>query len=313
MDEVWHRRDLIAPDRLLELSARSDGPGFARAASHAALLATTTLFVFEATGRWRWLAMFCQGLALVSLFAPFHECTHYTAFRTRRYNVVLASICGVLLLLPATFYRLIHFHHHRHTQDLNEDPELVVPKPDNVPGYLLYISGIPYLGFLVGVILLNTTGLAWRQSSAMSEATWPSVVREARMHLAFYAAIAALSVYTRSTVALVYWLVPLTIAQWALNVYLLAEHTGCAYSPDLLENTRTTHTTPAVRFFMWNMPYHAEHHLFPSVPFHALPSLHSELSGRFRYVERGYFAFHRAFVRGLLNSSPASGRHVTGA
>ena len=32
-----------------------------------------------------------------------------------------------------------------------------------------------------------------------------------------------------------------------------------------------------VRFFAWNMPYHVEHHLHPSVPFHALPKLHERL------------------------------------
>ena len=31
---------------------------------------------------------------------------------------------------------------------------------------------------------------------------------------------------------------------------------------------------PALRMLYWNMNYHIEHHLFPQVPFHALPALH---------------------------------------
>ena len=27
-------------------------------------------------------------------------------------------------------------------------------------------------------------------------------------------------------------------------------------------------TNPAVRLLMWNMPFHAEHHLYPFIPFH---------------------------------------------
>lgn len=45
-------------------------------------------------------------------------------------------------------------------------------------------------------------------------------------------------------------------------------------------NTRTTLTTRVVRFLAWNMPYHAEHHAMPSVPFHKLPVLHDMTAAR---------------------------------
>ena len=32
-----------------------------------------------------------------------------------------------------------------------------------------------------------------------------------------------------------------------------------------------------VRFLAWNMPYHAEHHLFPNIAFHNLPEAHRHL------------------------------------
>jgi fatty acid desaturase len=31
------------------------------------------------------------------------------------------------------------------------------------------------------------------------------------------------------------------------------------------------------RFVYWNMNYHVEHHMFPMVPYHALPALHREM------------------------------------
>jgi fatty acid desaturase len=34
---------------------------------------------------------------------------------------------------------------------------------------------------------------------------------------------------------------------------------------------------PVFRFLYWNMNYHVEHHMFPMVPFHALPALHEEV------------------------------------
>jgi fatty acid desaturase len=32
---------------------------------------------------------------------------------------------------------------------------------------------------------------------------------------------------------------------------------------------------PINRFLYWNMGYHVEHHMFPLVPYHALPKLHA--------------------------------------
>jgi fatty acid desaturase len=43
-----------------------------------------------------------------------------------------------------------------------------------------------------------------------------------------------------------------------------------------------------VRFLMWNLPYHAEHHLYPSIPFHRLPAAHQWLRPHLRVVARGY-------------------------
>ena len=39
-------------------------------------------------------------------------------------------------------------------------------------------------------------------------------------------------------------------------------------------NSRTVYMNPVFRFLYWNMNYHIEHHMFPMVPYHALPKLH---------------------------------------
>lgn len=53
------------------------------------------------------------------------------------------------------------------------------------------------------------------------------------------------------------------------------------------------------RKLAWNMPYHAEHHAWPSVPFHFLPFVHKLLngaslsrSGCSPSGENGYFHVH---------------------
>ena len=67
-----------------------------------------------------------------------------------------------------------------------------------------------------------------------------------------------------------FWLLPLVVGQPFLQLFLLAEHTGCPHNPDMLRNSRTIRTHPLVMMLAWNMPYHTAHHSLPAVPFHQL-------------------------------------------
>ena len=82
-----------------------------------------------------------------------------------------------------------------------------------------------------------------------------------------------------------------------LRLFLLSEHAGCAFVDDMLANTRTTYTNAAILLLAWRMPYHAEHHCFPSVPFHALVRLNALIGERTQVRARGYFAVHRQLLR----------------
>jgi fatty acid desaturase len=66
-----------------------------------------------------------------------------------------------------------------------------------------------------------------------------------------------------------------------------------------LTNTRTTLANFPIRLLMWNMPFHAEHQLFPAVPFHRLPALHDQIGDRFAHVAPAYVATNRKVWRAL--------------
>jgi fatty acid desaturase len=92
------------------------------------------------------------------------------------------------------------------------------------------------------------------------------------------------------------WLLPIVLGQPFLRLYLLAEHGDCPEVANMFENTRTTFTTGVMRFLAWNMPYHAEHHVYPAVPFHKLPELHGLMKDELRVTAEGYGAFAREFL-----------------
>lgn len=296
MDGFVARGDLIPIGRLKALSARSDRAGLRHLAGHAAALALGALLIESARGSaWLLVAAAVQGVVLIFLFAPLHETIHRTAFRARWLNDALAWIAGMALVLPPDYFRLFHFAHHRFTQDPARDPELAGPKPATVGALVLYVSGWPYWRERVTTTLRHARGRV--EDSFVTEADRPAVIAEARMLLASYAVVAIAALLVDPWAPVVHWLLPVVLGQPALRLFLLAEHTGCAMVPDMLANTRTTLSNAVVRALTWNMPYHAEHHVFPGVPFHALPALHAEIGARLRVVSPGYAAFHRDLWR----------------
>jgi len=197
-------------------------------------------------------------------------------------------VTGLLIFWPYRNYRVYHWEHHRYTQDPDRDPELYFVKPGSWPAYLYVLTGIPNLHRRLTDLLRLALGTADRPWMAPAERR--PLVREARVYLTGYVGIALASLLFGSPIALVVWILPWLVGQAFLRPYLLAEHTGCAFTRDCLENTRTTLTLAPVRLFAWNMPYHAEHHAYPAVPFHALPRLHALVRGRIENLEPGYVA-----------------------
>ena len=271
------------------LMARSNAPALVRAVWHVSVLVLTGALVWTLRSTfWVVPLLVAHSYVLAFLFCAFHESAHRTAFRTRWLNAALGTLAGFLIFWPYRNYRVFHWEHHRYTQDRARDPELYFPKPVSVATYLFVLTGVPNFIRRIGDILRLAAGRADRPWIAPAD-RWPLIV-EARAYLATYVLAAAGSVVVGTPFALLVWILPLLIGQVFLRPYLLAEHTGCAFTRDCLDNTRTTLTLALVRLFAWNMPYHAEHHAYPAVPFHALPRLHDRVRGRIANLEPGYLA-----------------------
>jgi len=280
---------LIGRAALKRLSERKDAPGLKHLAGHIALLTATGWSIHLSLGTvWLWPAMFVHGVALISLFAPLHETIHRTAFHSRALNDMTAFVIGVLILLPREYFRAFHFAHHRFTQEA-ADPELATPKPANVPQLLWYVTGFPVWRSALKGLAARACGIL-REPFYATDRVRRSVILESRWVLAIYVAALAGSIAAGSALLLWYWIIPALLGQPMLRLYLLAEHSACPRSPDMLENSRTTYTNALVRFLAWNMPFHAEHHAWPSIPFHALPETNTIIRDKLRKTAPGYRA-----------------------
>lgn len=303
MVEIDHRAVIagLSHEQRRAITAKADRPGLLRLAAHGGLIVALALAVAFGLPLWP-LLLLPLGILIVFLFTLEHEAIHDTAFATPRLNRAAALVAGFLLLLPPVWFRYFHFAHHRHTHDPDNDPELMSPKPETLWQYVKYLSGLPYWTGMLRVLLTNATGRG--RDSYVPDKGRAKVVAEARAMLAAYVVLLAGSLATGSTLLLWVWVVPALLGQPFLRAYLLAEHTRCPHVANMLENTRTTFTTALVRFIAWNMPYHAEHHSYPAVPFHQLPRFHEIVAAHLKSTERGYVRFHRGLIADMTQRTP---------
>ena len=279
-----------------ELTRRFDGPGLVHLAGHLGLAVTGGALIATGVPGWQ-LLLPVQGVVLVFLFTLLHETVHDTPFRSAWLNKAAGWLCSLVVMLPWHWFRYFHFAHHRFTQDPDNDPELAEPQPATWWQYVRYVSGLPTWWSHFKALVTNAAG---RNADAYVPERGRAVVqREAQVMIAVYAGLAVASWVAGSALLVWVWVVPVLLGQPFLRLYLLAEHGRCAYVANMLENTRTTFTNRIVRLLAWNMPYHAEHHAYPSVPFHQLPAFHEVAARHLAETERGYNQFTAKFVRDL--------------
>lgn len=292
-------RDVIASltqEERNRLTAKSDLSGLVQLAAHGGAILVIGSLIAAKVPFWP-LLMLPQGILIVFLFTLLHETVHRTAFETQWLNDAVARACSLAIALPADWFRYFHFAHHRYTQDPLNDPELAFPKPETLRQYLVHVSGIPLWWGHLKTLHANAFGSS--QESYVPPKGRPKVRAEARAMIAFYAIVILLAVYFRLTVLLYVWIIPALLGQPFLRLYLLAEHGRCPFVANMLENTRTTLTNWLVRKLAWNMPFHAEHHAYPGVPFHQLPEFHALIERHLKVVEPGYVSFHGKYIETL--------------
>jgi len=293
---------VLSAAELRALQTRSDARGAAHLAIHLALLAGTGWLVAIAS-EWTLLpAMLALGLVQVALFAPAHETMHQTAFASRRANTIVGWLVSCPSLLNAQFYTCFHLAHHRHTQIAGQDPELDARDPNDLRSYASRVLGVAYWSLRLRIVADCWRG-DLRRYPYVSAAAAPRVIRSVRAMTLLLGggAIGSALLFGWAT-PLLYWIGPQLLGQPFLRAYLLAEHTGCTLDRNGLTNTRTTLTTAAVRLLMWNMPYHAEHHLFPSIPFHRLADAHATIRNRLGFVQPGYIRWNLGLLRRIAAS-----------
>lgn len=294
-DHKWLLAGLSAQQRE-RLTRRSNIRAIAPMILHCGLIGVCLTLILFRVPAWQ-LLILPMGILLVFLFTVLHEATHRTLFKSRRINISLAWCCGVVVLVPPLWFRYFHFEHHRHTQDPDRDPELAQKKPATLSEIVWHISGIPVWYSQIKTLLVNAGGRC--KDTYVPATAARSICRESRVILSIWLLVIVLAVgFSRADVLMV-WCAALLSGQPFLRLYLMAEHGRCPLVANMFENTRTVFTHYIIRKLAWNMPFHAEHHAYPNVPYYNLPRFHRLIKTQLKVTSNGYLEFHRDTLRSL--------------
>jgi fatty acid desaturase len=300
--------------QLKELMKRKDGPAMRDTA-----LWIGALILFGGLGAlyWgHWIAVpffIAYGVLYGSSSdSRWHECGHGTAFKTRWMNDAVYNLACFMIMREPTVWRWSHTRHHTDTIIVGRDPEISVKRPPDVLGLLLNLFAIKTSYFALGKLVLHARGrLNAEEATFIPEMERHKVYRTARIYLGILVAIAALSVGLQSWLPAMLIGLPTLYGGWLTIVFGVTQHAGL--SEDVLDhrlNSRTVYMNPISRFLYWNMNYHVEHHMFPMVPYHALPALHEAIKAECPPAYPSLLAAYREIIPAVLRQRRDPTYHV---
>ncbi|GLX67012.1 fatty acid desaturase family protein [Paenibacillus glycanilyticus] len=273
----------IPRKRMKELMKRKNGPAIRDTVIWLALLVGSGLLAFQAWGTWLAIPAFLiYGILYASPGdSRWHECGHGTAFKTPWMNEVIYQFASFLVLRPATPWRWSHARHHTDTYIVGRDPEIAQPRPPVWRIILMEIMHL-YAGPKdIKRMCLHAFGMIDKEEKEyIPKSEYRKTFWESRVYLLIFAAVVAACLYTQSILPAMFVVLPSFYGSILVLTFGLCQHLGL--HEDVVDhrlNSRTIYMNPFFRFIYWNMNYHIEHHMFPMVPYHALPQLHAEMKG----------------------------------
>ncbi len=233
--------------------------------------------------------------------ARWHETGHGTAFRTRWLNDAIYYLASFMIVRGPTLWRWSHARHHTDTIIVGRDGEIAAQRPT---------GRLQILGLFVGYpnVTSNFTRTVRHAAGHLDDdardltprSEWSRVVLEARVYVAIWAAVIVVALATTSIVPLLYVILPSFYGVWLMVFFGLTQHAGL--QEDVLDhrlNTRSVRMNPIFRFLYLNMNYHVEHHIFPTVPYHALPALHREIGAQLAPPARTTWSAYRELLAAM--------------
>ncbi|NNE45775.1 MAG: hypothetical protein HKN37_03855 [Rhodothermales bacterium] len=232
-----------------------------------------------------WIGIVIHGLANLM-----HEATHGNLFRKQSADRLLGFLCGAPAFFSVTAYQVTHTLHHAHNRtDLDPDEFMNITNKKGVLSLLFYLW--LFIGMFLYLIHVPLTALLRGSNRDRRR-----IVTEYAIMFVVYGGVILASLrfgFWDAVVAV--WLIPCLVAAFFGNVRSWAEHMLTLKGHPLTES-RTVLSSKAFSLYNVNLNYHAEHHLYPGMPWYNLPKLHKVLLPEYKRIGTSIYKSYAVFL-----------------
>jgi len=185
--------------------------------------------------------------------------------------------------------RYVHARHHTYTSVVGADAEYLLPNPIKRRDLANLVLGSNHFwNYNKELIQLSLK----RPNETIREAVPAEDIhrstRNARIFLLSYAAILASCFVLSTPLPFVILMLPRIIGEPMHGILRALQHGALETEvADHRLTTRSMYVSRPLQWLYWNMNFHIEHHMYPMVPFHALPAMHEEIKDQLPAPTRG--------------------------
>jgi fatty acid desaturase len=225
--------------------------------------------------------VFLHGMVTAFMINGVHELGHNTVFRSNWLNGLFVRVLAFLGWINFQMFGQSHGRHHAYTLHPPDDLEVVLPIKLAVRHFLEqgFINPCGLYASLASTIRIARGRFRGQWELTLYPESDPArrraPVNWARTLLLGHLLIVSISL------ALGWWIVPIVITLapfyggWLFFLCNNTQHIGLADNvPDFRLCCRTITLSPLIRLLYWQMNYHTEHHMYPTVPCYHLARLH---------------------------------------
>jgi fatty acid desaturase len=284
------QRSKVAPELLTRLNMRSNIQGLSHVCAHLGLLvltgASTYYFFNQKSYALMLIALWLHGAVYTFLgwAGASHELVHRTVFKTKILNDIFLWLFSFLSWNNYVYFRESHVKHHQWTLMGDADGESTSDQCCTLVEWLWSLTlNVPAAFKALRITFENSRGII---KGAWGNKLFPvddvvkrkSLVRSARRLLFGHLLLVVLFVMSGQLLLLLLVTLGPFVAMFPSKILAMAQHIGMKNNAgDFRENSRTIIPPPFISFLYWQMNYHMEHHMYPSVPFFQLKELHQNI------------------------------------
>ena len=305
---TWYRPK-IDKKKLKELSVKKDLPGLIHFFLYFFLLFIFGYLAYITLGTWwTYLFFFIYGTIYAFSVANWHETVHRTAFKTKWLNEFFYHISSFMCDFEGFRWRRSHTFHHTNTLQTEDDydHEIQVSRPIELFSFFLNFVPLTDLIFPHKLIKYEVIKHSFGKFSPVVEITasksyQKKILWNSRFYLCIWILIILYSLYIWSFLPIVYIILPTYIGKpiwFAVNV---TQHLAAKIdTKDHRLSTYSIKINPILSFLYWNMEYHLEHHMFPSVPSYNLKKLRYEIDDQLPKPFKSLFDFYKSVLPSVI-------------